>query len=193
MEEEVGILSNRYKDNEQIDIFVSGVGFSNAAKIVQPIVHGNYDLVINVGVAGSLVENINIGEVYSLTNAIHHDIDITALDVEIGMLSSGTVSSPIMEISELNKCSIASGSKFISDPEERLKLGKRTGAKLCDMETAVYASICDSIGMPFYSIRSVSDTILDGEEHTYEVNLDKALETSQLKAIEFIEGIEKVE
>ncbi len=192
MDEEVGILKEKYSDSDLIDIFVSGVGFLNAASIAQPIVHGNYDLVLNVGVAGSLAENVPIGEVYSLSNALHHDIDITALGVEKGKLSSGVVSAPIICIDQMEECAIASGSKFISEPKERLELGERTGAKLCDMETAVYASICDSIGMPFYAIRAVSDTILDGEEHTYEVNLDKAIRNAQVKAIEFIEGIEQV-
>ncbi len=191
-DDEVELLKEKYEDSELVDVFVSGVAFSNAAKIVRPILQGNYDLVLNVGVAGSLEENIEIGAVYSLTNAIHHDIDITALGVEKGRLSSGVVSTPIIEIDELNQCAIASGSKFISEPEERLELGKRTGAKLCDMETAIYASICDSIGMPFYAIRSVSDTILDGEEHTYEANLEVAIKNAQKKAIEFIEGIEQV-
>ncbi len=192
MEEEVGILKEKYDNDEQIDVFVSGVGFLNAATIAQPIMQGNYDLVLNVGVAGSLMENVKIGEVYTITQAIHHDIDITALGVKLGQLSSGIVSSSIIDIDDLEKCVIASGSKFISNPAERLELGRRTGAKLCDMETAVYASICDSIGMPFYAIRSVSDTILDGEEHKYEVNLDKAIESAQLEAINFIEGIEQI-
>ncbi len=189
MDEEVEILKQKYSNNDLVDVFISGVGFLNAASIAQPIAHGNYDLVLNVGVAGSLAENVPIGEVYSLTKAIHHDIDITALGIERGQLSSGVVSAPILGISEMEQCFISSGSKFISDPNDRLELGKRTGSKLCDMETAVYASICDSIGMPFYAIRAVSDTILDGEEHTYEVNLDKAIESAQMKAIEFIEGI----
>ncbi len=192
MEEEVSVLKDKYCSNDLIDFFVSGVGFLNASRIVQPILHNNYDLVVNVGVAGSLEENINIGDVYSLTGAIHHDIDITALGIPRGELSSGVVSSSIIAVENIDKCMIASGSKFISEPSERLEIGKRTGAKLCDMETAIYASICDSIGMPFYAIRSVSDTIVDGEEQTYEVNLDKALHSAQMKAISFIEGIESV-
>lgn len=192
MEEEIKILRDKYSDSETIDIFVSGIGFLNASRITQPIIHGNYDLVLNVGVAGSLEENIEIGKVYSLTKAIHHDIDISALGIERGQLSSGVVSAPIIEINDIDECVIASGSKFISEPNERLEIGKRTGATLCDMETAVYASICDSIGMPFYAIRSVSDTIVNGEEQSYNVNLDKAIESAQNKAIEFIESIEQL-
>ena len=79
----------------------------------------------------------------------------------------------------------------INDINERIQINKSNGAKIIDMETVVYASICDSMNISFYSIRSVSDTFKNNETLDYDVNLDKACLQAQIEVVNFINEIVK--
>lgn len=64
-----------------------GIGKVNAGMCVQ-ILHDLFSVthVINTGVAGSLRAEINIGDIVVSTDAVQHDMDVTALGYRTGQI-----------------------------------------------------------------------------------------------------------
>ena len=74
---------------EQLNVVVvqCGVGKVNAAICVQ-ILCDCYHVthIVNTGVAGSLCVKLDIGDFVVSTDAIHHDMDVTALGYTVGQV-----------------------------------------------------------------------------------------------------------
>ena len=65
----------------------SGIGKVNAAICTQILADCYHvDEVINTGVAGSLDAEINIGDIVISTDAVHHDMDVSALGDPVGQV-----------------------------------------------------------------------------------------------------------
>lgn len=188
MDDEVQEIREHYNNHSEVDVFVSGVAFTNASSLCGEI-KKEHTHIINVGVAGSLVENIEIGKVFSCTASVQHDIDITLFGYKKGATGGGYINESILSVPQLPTCTIASGSKFVSDIDERVDINGYTDATLVDMETVVYARVCRSMKKDFYSIRSVSDSFAKGIELEYDTNVEIAFKTSQAEAIKFIDGL----
>ena len=133
--------------DKDVVIVESGIGKVNAGICTQILIDVfNIDAVINTGVAGSLNNNINICDIVVSTKAQQHDMDVTALGYERGIIP-GMKESEFMadkRLIELAKCSvkkagldinvfegkIVSGDRFIGTIEEKKYLRERL------META---------------------------------------------------------
>ena len=104
MEEEVSQLVNKMTDIEKTEIagmvfnkgsingkelvvVKSGIGKVNAAMCTQILAtYFKVDTVINTGVAGSLRNEINIGDVVISTDALQHDMDATGFGYKPGVI-----------------------------------------------------------------------------------------------------------
>ena len=65
----------------------SGIGKVNAAICTQILADCYHvDELINTGVAGSLDAEINIGDIVISTDAVHHDMDVSALGDPVGQV-----------------------------------------------------------------------------------------------------------
>jgi adenosylhomocysteine nucleosidase len=76
-------------NSKNVVLVKCGVGKVNAARTTQVLID-NFDLdyVINVGTAGGLNENIEIGDVVIAEKLVQHDFDITAGGYEKGYISN---------------------------------------------------------------------------------------------------------
>ena len=82
-----GKLSGR-----NVVIVRSGIGKVNAAVCTQILADEfGVDVVINTGVAGSLRNEINIGDIVLSTDAITHDMDATGFGYEVGVYLRWTI------------------------------------------------------------------------------------------------------
>ena len=154
-----------------------GIGKVNAAMSTQIMI----DLykpqsIVNSGVAGSLSEKLSVGDIVISDKVLQHDMDITALGDPLGQISFNDEqliyipSDPDVTNRLLSACkklenttvligAIASGDKFISDVEERLKIGRTFEAMACEMEGASVGQVCYRNGVPFSILRSISDDL----------------------------------
>ena len=74
-------------EGKDVVVVRSGVGKVNAgicAQILVDLFH--VDAIINTGIAGSLKDEINIGDVVLSTDAIQHDMDAVAFGYDIGVI-----------------------------------------------------------------------------------------------------------
>lgn len=164
----------------------SGVGKVNAALCVQLLA----DLfqvthIINTGVAGSLNARLDIGDILISVDALHHDMDVTALGYRPGEVPQiGRLEFPAdRRMAELAKeaCEkvnpdihvlvgrVVSGDQFISSKEVKNRLIEQFAGDCAEMEGASIAHGAYLNGIPFVIIRAISDKADDSSEMDYPV------------------------
>lgn len=152
----------------------SGVGKVNAAVCVQILIDRfNVTHIINTGVAGSLNNDINIGDIVVSTDAMYHDVDATVFGYQKGEVPQlGTVSFPADEYLirtasgavraaapdiSVFEGRVVSGDQFISSREKKDAIRRDFDGMCTEMEGAAIAQAAFINKIPFVIIRAISD------------------------------------
>ena len=151
----------------------SNEGKVNSAMCTQTmILKYEIDLVINVGVAGSLTDKLNIGGIALTSRTVEYDFDTTALGYDLGY-TFGVGSVYVNCAKELVECirnvsskmyntvcgTILSSDKFVSDESTKKFLKENFEDCIAvDMETASINHVCSLNNIPFCGIRAISDS-----------------------------------
>lgn len=171
----------------------SGIGKVNAAVCTQ-ILCDVYDVeaIINTGVAGSLKNEINIGDIVLSVDALQHDMDATGFGYDPGII-------PRMETSvfegdpalialaekicqEVNpeiqvfKGRVVSGDQFISDRQVKERIVQLFHGYCTEMEGAAIAQAAWLNHVPYLVIRAISDKADGSAEMDYSEFEMKAIE-----------------
>lgn len=169
------ILYKGVIENKNIILVKSGVGKVNAARVTQILIDKlEVDVMINIGAAGALNPNLNIGDIVIANKLIQHDFDITAFGHNKGYITGvGEYISCDEEL--VNKLEnvvnkekskeykaiigiIASGDIFCTEVKMKEKIYSKFNADCVEMEGAAIAQICYLANIPFIVIRSISDS-----------------------------------
>lgn len=209
MNEEIESIKNLMKDISSKDIYElqfiqgkingkdvvlvkCGVGKVNAARTTQ-ILLNNFEIeyIINVGTAGSLNENIEIGDIVIGENLVQHDFDVTAAGREKGYITDvgkyfysdkniiGKAKKTIELMNENFNAfigTIATGDIFVQDLEVKERIKKEFNADCAEMEGASIAQVCTLDNIPFIVIRSISDKPNGNNAVDFEKYLELACE-----------------
>lgn len=162
----------------------SGIGKVNAALCTQ-ILCDVFDVthIINTGVAGSLKNEINIGDIVVSTDALHHDVDVRVFGYPLGEVPQmGCLAFPADEklsVLAVECCKevnpdisvyngrIVSGDQFISDKKVKEHIITNFGGFCVEMEGASIAHAAYLNHVPFVIIRAISDKADDSAEMDY--------------------------
>lgn len=151
---------------------VCGIGKVFSAVCAQTMILGfQPDVIINTGVAGTLTDELSIGDVAVAKDVVQHDIDTTALGDEPGLISGLNIvyiqtdekitkilSKSVEQLGIKNKLgTIATGDCFINDNEKKQSIVKKFSAIACEMEGGAIAQVCCINKVPFSVIRAISD------------------------------------
>ena len=173
----------------------SGVGKVNAARVCQ-IITDKFDLdfIINVGSAGGLNENLNIGDIVLGERLVQYDFDVTAFGREKGFIpetgkffeSDTNLLKNFKKIKIDNQKiifgTIASGDMFLTDTNLKEKIKQDFDASCVEMEGAAIAQVCTLNNIPFLVIRSISD-IPNGKN---EIDFNEYLKLASKNCANFI-------
>ena len=148
--------------------------------------------VINTGIAGSLDEEINIGDVVVSIDAMYHDMDVTALGYEFGQVPQvATLSFAADEMlrkAAVKACKEAapeigvfegrgvSGDQFICDRGKKENIARMFGGLCTEMEGAAIAQAAYLNQIPFVIVRAISDKADESVHVSYDVFEAKAAE-----------------
>lgn len=168
----------------EVVIVQSGIGKVNAALCTQILC----DLfgvthIINTGVAGSLKNKINIGDIVVSTDALHHDVDVRVFGYPLGevpqigcltfqaddhlaQLAVSCCKEVNPEI-DVYQGRIVSGDQFISDKQVKENIIKNFQGFCVEMEGASIAHAAYLNHVPFVIIRAISDKADDSAEMDY--------------------------
>ncbi len=141
--------------------------------------------IINTGVAGSLDNQIDIGDIVVSTDAVQHDFDVEAIGFKKGEIPyTGRYAFPADEAMRATAVKavresapdihvfegrICSGDQFISKKEQKDKIISDFGGMCCEMEGAAIAQTCYLHDTPFVVIRAISDKPDETEFVDYKV------------------------
>lgn len=186
------------KDNKEYIICKSGVGKVNASRTTQIMV----DLfeptyIVNVGSAGALNNDLQIGDIVIGKELVQHDFDITAFGHEKGYISeTGKYFESDSKLVEDYKQKmdikkneyksivgvIASGDIFCTNVDMKNKIKQKFNADCVEMEGAAIAQVCKLNNIPFIGIRSISDT----PNGNNQIDFEKFLKTASERCAELI-------
>ena len=167
-----------------------GVGKVSAAMCAQALIDRfGVSQVVNTGVAGALDTALNVGDVVISTDAVHHDMDVTGLGYEPGVIPElgvwplrGLLSFPASEhlrgvmrtaAAEVApnitvvEGRVASGDQFVCTREAREFIIATFRACCCEMEGTAIAHVCYRNEVPFVIVRMISDKADDSSTVEY--------------------------
>ncbi len=168
----------------EVVIVRSGIGKVNAALCTQILCDlFQVSHIINTGVAGSLKNEIDIGDIVVSTDALHHDVDVRIFGYPLGEVPQmGCLAFPADEhLSQLAEtcCKevnsdisvyqgrIVSGDQFISDRKVKDGIVDNFHGYCVEMEGASIAHAAYLNHVPFVIIRAISDKADDSAELDY--------------------------
>ncbi|MDD6328705.1 MAG: 5'-methylthioadenosine/adenosylhomocysteine nucleosidase [Lachnospiraceae bacterium] len=177
---------------KEVVVVRSGIGKVNAGICTQILIDVfGVDAVVNTGIAGSLNNEINIGDIVLSTDALQHDMDATGFGYEPGVIPRMEQSIFVADDSmrELAKCCcervnpdikvfegrIVSGDQFISDRSKKQVITDLFAGYCTEMEGAAIAQTAYLNGIPFLIIRAISDKADDSATEDYPAFEAKAI------------------
>ena len=160
-----------------------GVGKVNAALCVQ-ILCDRFGVthIVNTGVAGSLCNDLDIGDLVISRDVMYHDFDCSPMGYAIGQVprmpvlrfpADETLQKFALEaVAEVypDHCltgTVASGDQFVSNPNVKERIVANTNALCTEMEGAAIAHAAYRNEIPFVIIRAISDKADDSAEMDY--------------------------
>ena len=180
---------------KEVVVVRSGIGKVNAG-ICSQILVDRYQVegIINTGIAGSLRNEINIGDIVLATVAVQHDVDATGFGYPLGEI-------PQMGIKEFpadeklralaEECSkktnpdiqvfcgrVASGDQFISNKEKKNWIQDNFDAYCTEMEGAAIVQTAYLNNIPYLVVRAISDKADDSANMDYSEFEAKAVKNS---------------
>ena len=161
-------------DGKDVVVVRSGIGKVNAGICVQILADlFEVDTLINTGVAGSLDAAIDIGDIVISTDAVQHDMDVSALGDPVGQVprmdtfafpaDERLVQLAVQANGEANPDihtftgRVVSGDQFVSDGAVKERLVTQFQAKCTEMEGAAIAQAAYLNKISCVIIRAISD------------------------------------
>lgn len=161
-------------EGKQVVVVRSGIGKVNAGICTQILVDlFHVDAVINTGIAGSLKNEVNIGDIVLSTDVVHHDVDAQGFGYPVGQIprmdtfsfqadeylrnTAMTVCREVNPEIQVFCGRVASGDQFISAGDVKARIKENFDAYCVEMEGAAIAQGAYLNQVPFLIIRAISD------------------------------------
>lgn len=160
-----------------------GVGKVNAAMCAQ-ILCDCFDVthIVNTGIAGSLLAELDIGDLVVSRDAMYHDFNCCAFGYPFGQVPGLDVTAyPSDELLRNNAFAaaeavnpghtrigrVATGDLFVADGAQKNQIIANTQALCTEMEGAAIAQAAYRNGIPFVILRAISDKADNSAEMDY--------------------------
>lgn len=184
---------------------VSGIGKVFAAICTEAmILRFQVEMVINIGVAGTLTKGLGVMDVAVASQVVQHDMDTSAIGDPVGLLSGiNQIFLPCDEkmcnlmvdcLKEQKRHylvgTVATGDQFLHDPEVKAKIHERFDAIAGEMEGGSIGHVCYMNKIPFLVLRTISDG--DGGAMDYQTFAEKAAEAAIAVVLDFIRRAEEL-
>ena len=160
-------------DGKSVVVAKCGIGKVFSAICAQTMIMAfKPSVIINIGVAGGISSDLNVGDIVVADAVVQHDMDTTPLGEPRGFLSEiGLVKIPTdknvhdglikaVKAVGINAVSgtVASGDAFVADSEKKRFIQESFNAAACEMEGAAIGQVCFVNGVPFGVLRAISDS-----------------------------------
>lgn len=172
-------------EGKNVVIVQCGMGKVNAGICANTLINNfNCTRIINSGVAGSLDNQLDIGDIVVSVDAVQHDFTVEAIGFAKGEIPyTGLYAFPADEalraaaveavqetVPDIHvfEGRICSGDQFISEKEQKETILSNFGGLCCEMEGAAIAQACYLNDTPFVVLRAISDKSDGSQSVEYE-------------------------
>ena len=183
-----------------IDILITGVGITATSFALGQNLNANYDLVLNVGIAGSFDRKIELGEVINVVEDQFADLgaedDETCLSLfDLGLIEendypyekeklvNNTLHKP-ESIQSLKNVSGITVNKVHGNKNSIEKIIGKYRPTIETMEGAAFFYACKMVGIPFFQIRAISNYVEKRDRDAWDIPL--AVKNLNKKLIEVV-------
>ncbi len=189
----------------EIDVLVTGVGaIFTTYYLTQTLAYRSYDLVLNVGIAGSFDNYLELGYIVNVYQEQFGDLGMedkdefyTIFEKELlgqnnfpfneGVLRNNT-KYEIGTIKRLINVSAVTVNKIHGDQTSIQKTVKKFKSEIETMEGAAFFYVCLKEGLPFYEIRSISNFVETRKVDNW--NIPLAIDNLKTTVIEILEELQ---
>ena len=171
--------------NSDVVVVQSGIGKVNAAICAQILIDDfKVTHIINTGVAGSLNNDLDIGDIVVSVDAVQHDFTVEAIGFKKGEIpftglvafaADETLRKMAMEAVTVTLSGVkavegrvCSGDQFISSNEVKQRIINDFAGDCTEMEGAAIAQVCYLNNVPFVILRAISDNADDSGHISFE-------------------------
>lgn len=183
----------------------SGIGKVNAAACTQILADKfNVDTVINTGIAGSLRNEINIGDIVLSTDAVNHDMNVEGFGYPRGQVpgmdvfafptdenlrkQAKSICEKYIDVG-VHEGRILSGDVFVSDRRIKEDLQRTFDGFCAEMEGAAIAQVAYLNNIKCLIIRAISDKADDSASVDYPEFEKQAIKNCVKLTLKLIENI----
>ncbi len=198
--QEVNYAKNKYYKAKYKNIDVV-VAYSKIGKVFSTLTATTMlelfacDVLLFTGVAGAVNPDLQIGDLVVASKLAQHDLDITIFGHPHGYVPEGSVyveaDKDLIALSKMvasemgvkvKEGIIATGDQFIASEERKNFIAETFKADALEMEGASVAVVCDALGVPFFILRSISDSA----DMDAGFNFEEFVESSAKVSAEFL-------
>ncbi|KAF0235498.1 MAG: S-adenosylhomocysteine/5'-methylthioadenosine [Prolixibacteraceae bacterium] len=192
IDESIHLLKKYRFNGTQIDILITGIGTTfTAFHLTNALRDKRYNFVINVGIAGSLTDELNIGEVVSVVSDEFADLGIEKENEFLTLFETGFMDENefpfeqgILKASEnglfdLKKVRGITTNISHGRAASIAEIKSKFSAQVESMEGAVVLYVCNWFGIPCFQIRAISNFVepRDSAKWNIPLALEKLNET----------------
>ena len=168
-----------------------GIGKVCAAEATAFLVAGGVDIVLNAGLSGA-ISGVRRGDFVAGTSFRECDFDLTPLGRPLG--KEAIEADPALlrlaaSLPEVRTGAFGTGDLFLTDPAKKTQYKTLFSITAFDMESAAIAQVCKQSGVPFCSLRQISDGADDCSAEDYTEMNDRAEDALCLCVLELCKKI----
>lgn len=173
-------------------IGISGVGKVAAANCTRLLIDKGAEHIVNIGSAGVAKEDLDVGDIVISNASIQTDIDLSRFHPKYNRgqaFNSEKIfyeAAPCLVRTATNATTnvklkasigkIGTQDQFMNSPQETKKIHDKFGVIAKDMESGAIGQVCDKKGVPFVSLKILSDKPKDETDLQFYDNLEMALD-----------------
>jgi len=200
--EETTHLLRKYRLHEiEIDILITGIGTTfTAFHLTNTLRDNNYQFVINIGIAGSLTNELSIGDVVEVTSDEFADLGIEKENEFLTLFESGFMDSNefpfergMVKSTEtdgfihLKKVRGITTNKSHGKAASINEIKSKFSAQVESMEGAVVFYVCNWLGVSCFQIRAISNYVEPRDSAQW--NIPLALEKLNASVLEVLQKL----
>lgn len=187
------LAEDNFVRNPEFDILITGVGITATAFALGRHLDADYSLALNVGIAGSFDQSLNLGDLVNIETDIlaelgaedhHRFLSIDELGFGNSTYSSNRPVA-IPAVAQLPKVKGITVNKVHGNADSIAAIKARLAPQTESMEGAAFFYACGQLNIPCLQVRSISNYVAPRAKENWKIGL--AIKNLNTWLVDFIE------